>query len=269
MTGARSTGLLWPTAATLAALAVLIALGAWQWQRKAWKEELIATIASRAAEPPLPPAEASVLKCSVADDTGLSQSCDFRHLKVRGTFNNIGERHVFAGRPPGAAGQEPGYWIFTPFQPEGSAGDGAIFVNRGFVPGARKAAETRREGQIEGPVEIEAQVRSRQPRTWFDGTNDAARNTYYVRDPVELGAPPAGKQRDVPVLSADGSRAFYLELLSPPPPGGLPQPLAGHLELPNRHLEYALTWWGLAMTLVAVYGAFAVGRWRERQPHAG
>jgi surfeit locus 1 family protein len=34
------------------------------------------------------------------------------------------------------------------------------------------------------------------------------------------------------------------------------------LELPNRHLEYALTWYGLAATLVGVYLAFAISRLR-------
>jgi surfeit locus 1 family protein len=35
------------------------------------------------------------------------------------------------------------------------------------------------------------------------------------------------------------------------------------LELPNRHLEYALTWYGLAATLAGVYLAFAVSRLRS------
>ncbi|MET0529796.1 MAG: SURF1 family cytochrome oxidase biogenesis protein, partial [Microvirga sp.] len=28
------------------------------------------------------------------------------------------------------------------------------------------------------------------------------------------------------------------------------------LTLPNNHLQYALTWYGLALTLVGVFGAF-------------
>jgi surfeit locus 1 family protein len=35
------------------------------------------------------------------------------------------------------------------------------------------------------------------------------------------------------------------------------------LELPNRHLEYALTWYGLAAALLGVFAAFAVTRWRQ------
>ena len=40
-------------------------------------------------------------------------------------------------------------------------------------------------------------------------------------------------------------------------PGGLPRGGVTRLDLPNRHLEYALTWYGLALTLIGVYGAFA------------
>jgi surfeit locus 1 family protein len=49
----------------------------------------------------------------------------------------------------------------------------------------------------------------------------------------------------------------------PEPPGGLPRGGVTRLELPNRHLEYALTWYGLAATLAGVYLAFAVSRLRS------
>jgi surfeit locus 1 family protein len=51
--------------------------------------------------------------------------------------------------------------------------------------------------------------------------------------------------------------------LDPGLPGGFPKGGVTRLELPNRHLEYALTWYGLAAALVAVFAAFAVTRWRQ------
>ena len=48
----------------------------------------------------------------------------------------------------------------------------------------------------------------------------------------------------------------------PEPPGGLPRGGVTRLDLPNRHLEYALTWYGLALTLIGVYAAFAASRLR-------
>jgi surfeit locus 1 family protein len=35
------------------------------------------------------------------------------------------------------------------------------------------------------------------------------------------------------------------------------------LDLPNRHLEYAVTWYGLAVALLAVYGVLVVQRFRS------
>ena len=54
---ARRGGLLVPGAVALAALVVLLGLGTWQLERKAWKEALIATLDRRLNEAPvaLPP----------------------------------------------------------------------------------------------------------------------------------------------------------------------------------------------------------------------
>jgi surfeit locus 1 family protein len=52
----------------------------------------------------------------------------------------------------------------------------------------------------------------------------------------------------------------------PAPPGGFPKGGVTRLELPNRPLEYALTWYGLAAALVGVFAAFAVTRWHQPGP---
>ncbi len=52
----------------------------------------------------------------------------------------------------------------------------------------------------------------------------------------------------------------------PTPPGGWPKGGTTRLQLTNRHLEYALTWYGLAATLIAVFAAYAATRWRRPAP---
>jgi surfeit locus 1 family protein len=149
----REKGLLWPTLFTLASLALLIGLGTWQIQRKAWKDELIQTIKVRSTAAPLPPEAWSQLQCERSDRVGLKRSCDYTAVRLRGTFDHASERHVFASnsRQQGAIGG-PGYWIFTPFRL--SDHQSWTLVNRGFVPQDRKDPATRADAQLAGEVEI-------------------------------------------------------------------------------------------------------------------
>ena len=114
----------------LLAFVVLIALGTWQIERKAWKEGLIALLTERLAAPPraLPPA---------ADWAKLERTRDeYRRVRFAATFDNDREALVFAAASafrPDVVG--PGYWVFTPARRT----DGSIIVvNRGFVPDGRR-----------------------------------------------------------------------------------------------------------------------------------
>ena len=51
-------------------------------------------------------------------------------------------------------------------------------------------------------------------------------------------------------------RAFYVQAVGPAAPGGAPIPGGAALALRNDHLQYALTWFGLAAALMAVFLAF-------------
>ena len=257
--------LLWPTLLALAVLAVLIGLGNWQMQRGAWKEELIQTIKLRSTAVPLSPETWRELQCERSDRVGIARSCDYTAVRLRGQFDHGSERHVFASGPGQQGGfGRPGYWIFTPFW----LPDREVWtvVNRGFVPHDHKDAATRAVGQVGGEVEIVGLIRTAERRRWSDGKNDRAGNVWYVRDPFELfaawkaDAPLELNRRAVGGPLDPGS--FYVDQLAPVPPGGLPRPVAARVDLPNRHLEYAMTWYGLAATLIGVYLAFARRRLR-------
>ena len=88
----------------------------------------------------------------------------------------------------------------------------------------------------------------------FTPAGDPARNIWFARDSAAIAA-----AKDV----ADAA-PFFVEMESPVPPGGLPHPGPVQPSLPNNHLQYALTWLGLAAVLVGVYTASMVGRWRGR-----
>ncbi len=242
--GGRSPlGLLMPA---LIAFVILIGLGVWQIQRKAWKEGLIADLTARIAAAPqaLPPAQDWPTLTAAADE--------YRRVRFTAQFDNSKEALVFAsasGFRPDVADAGPGYWVFTPAR---LADGSTVMVNRGFVPDARKSPQTRRDGEVSGSVTLVGAMRWPDSRHWFTPGDDPAHNLWFVRDPAAIAA-----------AKGLGSVApFYVEQESPAPPGGLPQPGKLTVSLPDNHLQYALTWFGLALMLAGVYSAFVFQRMR-------
>jgi surfeit locus 1 family protein len=236
----------------LAAFAVLIALGTWQIERKAWKEALIAALTERLAAPPrtLP---------SSKDWAKLDRTSDeYRRVNFTASFSR--EALVFAApslfRPDVTS---PGYWVFMPAR----LSDGSVVVvNRGFVPDARRDPQSRPQSQIAEPLEITGALRWPDDRHWFTPADDPAHNLWFTRDPAGIAA---AKGLD-PKLDPKTVAPFYIEQEAPTPPGGLPQPGKLVVSLPDNHLQYALTWYGLAAVLAAVFGFWAATDGRRPGP---
>jgi surfeit locus 1 family protein len=226
----------------LLVFAALIALGTWQVQRKAWKESLITALTERLAATPQPLPQAR-------DWTKLDRAADeYRRVKFTATFDNAREALVFAAasafRPDVTS---PGYWVFTPAR---LSGGGIVIINRGFVPDARRDPKSRGQGQITEPLEITGVLRWADERHWFTPGDDPAHNLWFTRDPAGIAA---AEGIDVKTVAP-----FYVEQEAPIPPGGLPQPGKLVVSLPDNHLQYALTWYGLAAILAVVFGSWAV-----------
>jgi surfeit locus 1 family protein len=240
--------LLLPGILTLIGVAVTMALGTWQAERKAWKEELIARLSARfaAAPAPLPaPTEWPRLAAAQAEFQRVAFTATFLHDKEALVYTTGSRLHEGPGGP--------GYWVFTPAR----LADGAIvLVNRGFVPEGRQDPNSRRDGQVAGPAEITGVLRWPETRSVFTPNDDPVRNLWFARDPAAIA-----KAKGV------AASPFYVEQEAPMPPGGLPR--AGRLRpnLPNNHLGYALTWFGLAAGLVAVFAIWAQ-RGRQEETRA-
>jgi surfeit locus 1 family protein len=226
----------------LAGIAILCGLGAWQLDRKAWKENLIATLNARLAEAPgdLPPRDSwRMLKQS---DT------EFRRVVFPAEFLPGEEALVYtAGSPLRPDAKGPGYWVFAPAQ---LAGGSILLVNRGFVPADRKDPSTRAEGATRGSVDIVGVIRWPEARGSFTPPDDPKDNVWYLRDSNAIAASKKW-------LTA---APFYIDQESPVPPGGLPKPGKLVVHLPDNHLEYAITWFGLALALAGVYVAWFARR---------
>jgi surfeit locus 1 family protein len=239
--------LVWPTVCTLAALAVLIGLGTWQMQRKAWKQGLLDAIAQRVNAAPVS-LDAAAHRWTTGEDL------EYLRVTARGRYHHDKERLLYAPEKGG-----PGFHVFTPLE---TAAGRYVFVNRGFVPDAQKDPAARTAGQPQGEVEVTGLLRRPAEQSWFVPANDPARNLWFWRDLDGMA---------VSVLGREHARAFPFFLDEQPRESDTaaapwPRPGVTRLDLPNRHLEYALTWYGLAGTLIAVYLAFAIGRLR-RTPH--
>jgi surfeit locus 1 family protein len=222
----------------LAALAILVALGTWQLQRLAWKADLTRRIEQRtAAEPGAILPEARWREWDAESD-------EFRRVRVSGTFLHDREVTVHGLRPEGQGPILQGYYVFTPLRLD----DGTtVIVNRGFVPTELKAPARRAEGQVAGPTTVTGLVRAPEKRAAFVPPNEPGKEAWFVRDPNEMAAA-RGLSRTAP---------FYVEADTTPNPGGWPRGGRAGINLPNNHLQYALTWFGLALTLAGVFAAFA------------
>lgn len=84
--------------------------------------------------------------------------------------------------------------------------------------------------------------------------NDAAKNIFYWKD-LDTMADSAG-------LASDRVVSFFIDADASDNPGGLPIGGVTQFDLPNNHLQYALTWYGLAAALVAVSGIYIYRRRR-------
>ncbi len=271
LTKFRAAGMVWPTVFALAALVVLIGLGNWQMSRKAWKDALVAQIEAGL--------EATPLDIGPGLHWGWGpppQEAEYKRVRLAGRFLHSQERHLYAlGR------EGPGWHIVTPLMLDGGM---VALVNRGFVPDALKSASLRLAGQVSGRVQVTGLLRLPERQAMFTPANDPGRNIWFWRDVATmLRCDPAGAavadQADCTVLAGIGSGGAGKPLMgaypfvidaeaAPANPGGWPRGGATNLQISNRHLEYALTWFGLAAALVAMYGAFAMSKLNPRRGSA-
>lgn len=239
MMAVRKAGLLWPTVLSVGALAVLIGLGTWQMQRLAWKNNLISQIEERVVAAPVPFEEA-------LERARKGEDLEYTRVAVSGSFMPGRERHLWVATSAG-----PGWHVFAPLVTRAGP---IVVVNRGFVPDARRAASTRPEPRLTGEVMLVGLFRKPEVKATFTPDNDVARNIWHWRDL-------AGMAQSMLPETGNQLAPFFLDAEKGAPAGPLgPKGGVTRLEIANNHLQYAMTWYGLAVTLVGVYLAFARAR---------
>jgi surfeit locus 1 family protein len=143
----------------------------------------------------------------------------------------------------------PGYWVFAPAR---LAGGSIVVVNRGFVPPDRKDPSTRPQGVPSGSVDVVGALRWPEQRGLFSAADDVANGIWFTRDHRDM-AEAKGWQNAAP---------FYVDQELPVPPGGWPRSGKLAVQLRDAHLQYAITWFGLALGLAGVYVTWIARRLR-------
>jgi cytochrome oxidase assembly protein ShyY1 len=236
---------------TLVMVAVCIGLGLWQLQRRVEKHALIAALDERLAAAPeaLPPPSAWSALTPAHDE--------FRRVSFTATYARLPDAMVYSS---GSAVRDdvsgPGTWAFLPAQLPGGE---TVVVNTGFVQNTMqdRAQEDRAVGRLvtgQG-AKLTGYLRFPEAAGALTPREDAAKRLWFNRDHQAM-ARALGWNADGKILAP-----FYVDLESPAPESGIPKPGALSVHLKDDHLQYAITWFGLAGVMAI---AFAVW-WRAQR----
>ncbi|MFT4012531.1 MAG: SURF1 family protein [Paracoccus sp. (in: a-proteobacteria)] len=219
--------------AALAGVVLFCGLGIWQVQRLQWKLDLIARVEARLSAPP-------VAAPGPGDWAALSEQADeYRRVALRGSYDYSAETLVQAVTERGA-----GFWVMTPL----AADQGfTVWINRGFIPGERRAPEDWL--RPEGMQQVTGLLRASQPHGAFLRKNDPLADRWYSRDVQALS------QRQ----GLAGTAPYFIDADAGPDASALPMGGLTVVSFRNSHLSYALTWFALAIGL-AVAGWYVLFR---------
>lgn len=228
-----------PTLFTVPGVLILLGLGVWQLERLQWKQGLIAQ------------RDAAVVAAPIAPPKTLAEarSLAFRHVVATGTFQNDKELFLAASSEGGGSG----YQVMTPLV----MSDGrTMFVNRGFIPLELKDRAKRAAGNPVGTVTVEGLLRvlpDSKPSFFLPDNRPDLNLWFWV---------------DLPAMARQDGIAdpvpFYIDADKSPNPGGWPKGGITRLDLPNDHLQYAITWFSLAVALAVIYVLY-----HRRRPSLG
>jgi surfeit locus 1 family protein len=223
------------TFASAVLFASLISLGVWQLERLQWKLGLIAQVDRNMRAAPLSPDKALT----------MGQSAQYHRVALDGRFDNTREAYVF-GTEDGA----PVYHVIVPF----TAASGQVFlVDRGVVLKEKLDPAKRLAGRISGQTDVVGVWRTPDLPGAFTPAPDTAHRIWFAHDLNGIARADGIAKLAAPVV---------IEADVTPNPGGWPKGGQTVVTFRNEHLQYAITWFGLAAVLLGVYVAYHISRGR-------
>jgi surfeit locus 1 family protein len=232
----------------LAAIGIVILcwLGFWQLQRMSEKAAFLARLdAQRSVSPAALPAEAEWPRLDL-------NAADLTRVKVSGVWLPQASATVRVVMPDAKPGERRpagfGRYMVTAVRLDGG---GIVLVNRGFAPEADHAALPAPTGR----AELVGILRKPETPNSFTPAPDVPRRDFHMRDPASIAA----------ALNL-ASAPFMIEAERAPAQAALPMGTEISeliARIPNNHLQYAFTWFGLAATLAGVFIVFVRGGRRK------
>lgn len=230
------------TLASLIAFAILCGLGTWQLQRLAWKSNMLARVEAARNAAPRPLAETLARGQAGAD-------IDYANVEVACPGLAAAPFvEVYALDGEG----KPGSRLVSACRID-AGGWRTILVDRGFVSdgiSARPPVDT----ASKAPLTVRGVLRAPGKASAFAATRETG-GLFHSRDIPAMAA----------ALKAPAPASWFLMAETPTNPEWAalkPAPLP--VAISNRHLEYAVTWFGLAVALVGVYAAMLWKRFKSR-----
>ena len=227
---------LWLTLCAVPAFIILLLLGSWQVQRLFWKTEIITEYKERAMSPAQQLPQTPI----------IIENLRFQRLQLEGKFLHEKELFLTGRTYEGNAG----FHVVSPFK---TLDGRLLLVNRGWVSEAYREPEKRPFSVQDKVVSIEAIIRAPQRKGYFVPENEPDRGFWFTLKPDEM-ADFLQLEETITDFYADQIRTGDVITL----------PIAADLKIDvaNTHLNYALTWYGIALSLLGVYIAYHVNAGR-------
>ena len=197
---------------------ILLSLGTWQLERLRWKSHIISTMNKHIS---LSPKE---INASVINDI---KNYNYRRIKLEGTYIYNKNITIYSKVLNGKVGRH----LIIPFKTK----FGYILINKGFIPKDYNIdlafAEKAKNISINGIVKFQQKI------NYFTPKNNLITNEWYYINLDEIS-----KFLNIPLLG------FYL-IEEDNPKERYPVGSQYNLKVPNDHLQYAITWFSLAIAL--------------------
>ena len=224
--------MLWPSIFSIITFIILCGFGTWQIKRLYWKEALIQRYITESQSKPI----------SNLSEVSNSELNEFKAVEISGKFLHNNEIYITGKTYEGNAG----FHVVTPFKMENNK---IVLINRGWVSEGYKNPNKRKFSLTKGLVKLKGIIRYPQNKGYFVPENDGKNGFWFTIKPNQIFD-------FINITSNPIIDKYYIDALRIGEKLTLPIGVDGKPKFRNQHLSYAITWYGLALSLLFVYFSY-------------